>query len=342
MWLVDADVLASSRFAISPLIETIDVLGVLATADPQPWERAWLARHHPAFRVRFSADPFSTSLISTALAGSWMPDFIGRPPRAADASFDTELSRLRATPADTARADLAVAIGGPLPAALDIPDPAGAVADLLAWVWHHTLHRDWPRRRRRYQADIVSRTAAISQRGWAAAISGLSPKVRWLGDGRLRINHQDRPPRDLRGAELIFIPSSVRDGRTAWDLPASYALVYPAAGLLAEPGAYAAPAALQRLLGPTRAGILRRLDQPASTTHLVALTGLALGTVGTHLRILLDACLVERRRSGATVLYYRTARRPTPRRNNALRCPTAGAAKNAPHPPEDGRAESPR
>jgi DNA-binding transcriptional ArsR family regulator len=113
-------------------------------------------------------------------------------------------------------------------------------------------------------------------------------------------------------------------------------------GQLAEPGAYAAPAALQRLLGPTRAGILRRLDQPASTTHLVALTGLALGTVGTHLRILLDACLVERRRSGATVLYYRTARRPTPRRNNALRCPTAGAAKNAPHPPEDGRAESPR
>ena len=116
----------------------------------------------------------------------------------------------------------------------------------------------------------------------------------------------DDHARDLRGAELIFIPSSVRHGRTAWDLPARYALVYPASGLLADPGAHAAPAALQRLLGPTRAGILRRLDQPASTTHLVALTGLALGTVGTHLRILLDTHLVERRRSGATVLYYRT------------------------------------
>jgi DNA-binding transcriptional ArsR family regulator len=306
VWLVDADVLASSRFAISPLIETIDVLGVLATAGPQPWERAWLARHHPAFAARVGADPFSTSLVSAVVTQSWMPDFIGRPPRTAEASFETELARLRATPADTARSDLAVAVGGPLPAALDIPDPAGAVADLLAWVWHHTLRRDWPRRRRLYQADIVSRTAAISQHGWAAAITGLSPKIRWLGDGRLRINHQDRPPRDLRGAELLFIPSSVRDGRTAWDLPASYALVYPASGLLAEPGAYAAPAALQRLLGPARADILRRLDQPASTTHLVALTGLALGTVGAHLRILLDGQLVERRRSGATVLYYRT------------------------------------
>jgi hypothetical protein len=193
VWLVDADVLASSRFAISPLIETIDVLGVLATAGPQPWERAWLARHHPAFAARVGADPFSTSLVSAVVTQSWMPDFIGRPPRTAEASFETELARLRATPADTARSDLAVAVGGPLPAALDIPDPAGAVADLLAWVWHHTLRRDWPRRRRLYQADIVSRTAAISQHGWAAAITGLSPKIRWLGDGRLRNGCSARP-----------------------------------------------------------------------------------------------------------------------------------------------------
>jgi hypothetical protein len=68
----------------------------------------------------------------------------------------------------------------------------------------------------------------------------------------------------------------------------------------------AAPSALRRLLGPTRADILRLLDQPASTTHLTAVRCVALGTVGTHLRVLLDACLVERCRSGATVLYYRT------------------------------------
>jgi DNA-binding transcriptional ArsR family regulator len=308
VWLVDADVLASSRFAVSPLMETINVLGLLATQDAQPWERAWLARHRDAFRARVAADPFSGALIGTALAGSWLPVATGAPPRPADVSFELELARLRATPAGVARADLAWATGGgPLLAGLDIPDPAGAVADLLQWTWDHTLRRDWSRRRRVYQADIVSRTAVISQRGWAAAISGLSPTVRWLGDGQLQISTRDRPPRDLRGAELIFIPGSVRYGRVAWDLPVSYAVIYPASGLLADPGARAAPTALRRLLGSTRADILRLLDRPASTTHLVAVTGLALGTVGAHLRVLLDARLVERRRSGATVLYYRSS-----------------------------------
>jgi DNA-binding transcriptional ArsR family regulator len=48
------------------------------------------------------------------------------------------------------------------------------------------------------------------------------------------------------------------------------------------------------------------LDTPKSTTHLVALTGHGLGSVGGHLRVLLDARLVRRRRSGRSVLYYRT------------------------------------
>jgi DNA-binding transcriptional ArsR family regulator len=307
VWLVDSDVLATSRFATSPLIETINVLGLLASRDPQPWERSWLARYRGAFAARTAADPFSAALIGTSLAGSWLPVALGAAPRLDDVSFDLELARLRAIPASVARADLAWSVGGgPLPAALDIGDPAGAVAELLQWTWDQVVRRDWPRRRRIYQADIVSRTAVISQRGWGAAISGLSPRVRWLGDGQLQISSRDRPPRDLRGADLVFIPGSVRDGRVAWDLPVSYAVIYPASGLLADPAARAAPDALRRLLGATRADILRLLDQPASTTHLVAATGLALGTVGTHLRVLLDARLVDRRRAGATVLYFRT------------------------------------
>lgn len=141
---------------------------------------------------------------------------------------------------------------------------------------------------------------------WAAAISGLTTAVRCLRDGQLRISVRDHPPHDLRGAELLFIPGALREGRVSWDIRTSYAIIYPASGLLADARADGAPAALRRLLGPTRADILRLLDQPASTTHLVAVTGLALGTIGHHLRILLDARLVDRRRSGPAVLYYRT------------------------------------
>ncbi|MPY38319.1 helix-turn-helix transcriptional regulator, partial [Streptomyces adustus] len=48
------------------------------------------------------------------------------------------------------------------------------------------------------------------------------------------------------------------------------------------------------------------LGDPMSTTQLVAVTGQGLGSVGRHLRVLLDAGLVRRRRAGRSVLYSRT------------------------------------
>jgi DNA-binding transcriptional ArsR family regulator len=76
--------------------------------------------------------------------------------------------------------------------------------------------------------------------------------------------------------------------------------------MLASSAQPAAPEPLRRLLGPTRAEILLLIGNPITTTQLVAVTGLALGTVGDHLRVLLDAGLAERQRSGAHVLYHRT------------------------------------
>ena len=64
---------------------------------------------------------------------------------------------------------------------------------------------------------------------------------------------------------------------------------------------------LGRLIGPNRARVLRLLDEPRSTTHLAALTGLPLGAVSHHLRVLLEAGAVLRRRAGREVLYWRTS-----------------------------------
>ena len=77
--------------------------------------------------------------------------------------------------------------------------------------------------------------------------------------------------------------------------------------MLAEAGLVPVPEALGTLPGPGRAGVLVLLDTPKSTTQLVALTGQGLGSVGRHLKVLLDARLVQRRRAGRSVLYYRTA-----------------------------------
>jgi DNA-binding transcriptional ArsR family regulator len=76
--------------------------------------------------------------------------------------------------------------------------------------------------------------------------------------------------------------------------------------VLAETGQAPAPAPLAALVGPGRARVLILLDTPKSTTQLVALTGLGLGSVDRHLKVLLDARLAQRRRAGRSVLYSRT------------------------------------
>ncbi len=304
VWLVTADVLAASRFVTSPLIETVNALGVLAARNPQPWERDWLARHSQAFRDRLKADPFAAALAGAMQSGQWLPVDLSLPPHPGDVTFEQELARVRLVPSPIAKFDLTQGARGLLPAALDVSDPAGAFADVVQWAWEHTVRADWPRRKRKYEADIVSRTTVLSQRGWAAAVGGIARDIRWLGDGQLQITIQDMPPVDLGQAELLFIPSGLQDGRVAWQYPARFAVVYPAAGMLASPPA--APEALRRLLGPTRAGVLLLIGQPITTTQLAAVTGLALGTIGDHLRVLADAGLAERHRSGAHVLYQRT------------------------------------
>ncbi|MFD0691823.1 ArsR/SmtB family transcription factor [Actinomadura fibrosa] len=65
--------------------------------------------------------------------------------------------------------------------------------------------------------------------------------------------------------------------------------------------------ALARLLGRTRADLLRTLAEPATTSWLCARLRLSLGGVGDHLAVLRAAGLVTRERSGRSVLYRRTA-----------------------------------
>src|SRR3954447_9874996 len=77
-------------------------------------------------------------------------------------------------------------------------------------------------------------------------------------------------------------------------------------GALAEPEQTRSPVALMRLIGPNRALVLTLLDQPRTTSQLVALTGLRLGSVRGHLAVLRDAGLVTRRRAGRSVVYVRT------------------------------------
>ncbi|MET7639721.1 helix-turn-helix domain-containing protein [Streptomyces sp. NPDC005438] len=309
LWLLDADTLARGRFVISPLSETVAALIDLEEAvASHPARRKWLAAHLPAYRERLARDPVAAAVVRAGLRYGWIADFLTPVPVGDGVPHvDEELRRVRTTPPATARADLVTALGGgSLAGALRRDDLPERSAALLEWVWTRTVLPDWERRRRVLEADVVSRTRQLSDGGWATALDGLRPRTRWLGEGRLRINAHDLPPRDIAGAQLLFVPVTPSRGWVTWDEPHRYALVYPCSGVLSGEEDRSTPQALGALLGAGRARILALLGTPMSTTQLVALTGLSLGSVGRHLRILLDAGLLRRRRAGRSVLYYRT------------------------------------
>ncbi|MFD4877482.1 ArsR/SmtB family transcription factor [Streptomyces sp. NPDC058420] len=307
LWQLNADTLARSRFVLSSFAETFAALKLLhAGVGAHPGEQVWLRDHLPGYRGLLAADPVSGALVRAALGRSWIADFFC-PTQTDQESFAETVGRVRATPPAAARAHLRVSLAGPLPAALDRDDLPERAARVLEYVWEETVRPYWARRRRVLEADVVARTAQVSQGGWAAVLDALQPgRTRWLGENRLQINLHENPPREVSGAELLFMPVTSKAGWVSWEEPDLYAIVYPCAGALADPGGRAVPTGLGTLLGASRAEVLMLLGSPMSTSQLTAVTGQALGSVGRHLRVLLDAGLVERRRAGRSVLYSRT------------------------------------
>jgi hypothetical protein len=307
-WQIDTDTLAGSRFVLSPLGETIASLKALELgAAAHCGERAWLDAHRPAYRARLADDPATALLVRAGLGGSWNADFLTPTPAGEGApAFADELARIRETPAAAARDHMTVSLNGPLPGLLDRWDLPERAAGLLEWVWTQTVLPYWGQRRQIIEADVIARTRQLSQGGWASALDGMGPGTRWLGGSRLQVNTRDYPPRALSGARLFFIPVTPRTGWVSWDAPHRYAIVYPCSGVLAEVERTPVPESLGALLGTARAGVLVLLATPMSTTQLVALTGQGLGSVGRHLKVLLAARLIVRRRAGRCVLYYRT------------------------------------
>jgi DNA-binding transcriptional ArsR family regulator len=309
---VTSDLLAQARFAVSPKAEVTSALEALVRPS-DPAARAFRAPHHVAFEAMLDERPARRDVIAHSFRprqGSrpgWLADYLGSPPLARDVTFADELAEVAATPAEALRADLRETVGGPLPRSLETADVSGEAASVLNWIWTYTVATDWPRRERLLRADIVARTGQLARHGWAAVLRDLGKGREWAGDGQLRINRYDLPTRVLSAdADLSFIPVTANASWVGWTEPVRYAIYYPVAGRLA-PGDATCRAGLDRLVGANRAGLLRLLDQPLGPTHLAASLGLPVGAVGNHLRVLLDAGVVARRRSGRHVLYWRTA-----------------------------------
>ena len=305
-WVMSADLLARARFVVSPMADVVAALGALANPHG-PTDRTISALHGAAFRAMLAEHPGRAAVQRCSRRPGWLADFLCLPPPSDPTSFAEELALVESLGDDRIRRDLGETVRRPLPRVLQRPGVTAYAVELLEWVWTHVVSSDWPRRERVLRADIVARTARLARHGWEAVLPDLGRDRAWLGNGRLRINLYDYPALELEDdAQLLFIPHHGEGSKVGWDIPSRYALYYPVTGVLADRDT-GHPEAARRLIGPNRARVLAALDAPSSTTGLAAVTGLALGSVGGHLRVLLDAGLVQRRRSGREVLYWRTA-----------------------------------
>lgn len=307
------DELAGTRFAVSPLSETVAALQQLAGHDRQAVHERWLRWA----RDELAAAPLALPLTWPLLfgAGPGWPEFLVPAPAGPDGSIDDDLAALRRTPPDNVRVRLRRRFGD---------TPPGAVADLVARpeqglaalaaelraAHDRLVGPHWPRLHAVLEADIAHRARRLARGGAAALFADLHPDLSWH-DGRLRLGG-DRWREDStvdRGpGGLVLMPVA---------LGSAYVLIkrrtstqttvrYPARGVgaLWSVRLGAAPAgATVRLLGRARAELLDALRSPASTTDLARALGVTPSAVGQHLRVLRENRLVAGERHGRAVLY---------------------------------------
>ncbi|MEV0902231.1 DUF5937 family protein [Actinoplanes sp. NPDC049802] len=311
-FVVGAEDLLRTRFALSPVFELLNLIRAVSGPHGRGVPASWLARLRPRFEP-LRADPVLDAIHALHLATSGAT-FICPPPRRIGQTIEDDLAALRAAPAPLVREEIDYYLArSPSSAAarevLAAPDVLDRLADFLAAAWSILLADDWPRLRLLCERDVVHRSGELSRAGWEAALSGLHPKVRWL-DGGIDLVGRGGRAAVLGGAGLLLIPSVFIWPEIAVfaDEPWPKAIVYPARGVatLLEQGPPEAPEHLAALIGRSRALILVMLADPASTSQLARALGMAVGTVGDHLGVLLRAGAVERARTGRSVLYRRT------------------------------------
>ncbi|MGX1506883.1 UNVERIFIED_CONTAM: DNA-binding transcriptional ArsR family regulator [Streptomyces graminofaciens] len=312
---------ARTRYAISPLGEAMQALRVAAGVQAAGPLRPWAERITPRYQQLRRQVPAVGALTALFRRGAYNADFIHPPPSSSGGDFAAELAAVRATPLRRARLELARNLEGLrtppryVQRILDAPDVVTRLADAIEASWQTLVEPDWPRLRTVLERDLVRRAGYLAMYGWAAALSDLDPRVSWRSEGQagtIEVRTGSRTEWDrhrLAGKGLLLMPTVFGTLISYVEPPWPYALVYPARGiadLLGPVPRTPGGEALNRLVGPHRADVLRALDVPATTTQLVAQLGLSLGTVGSHLAVLRDAGLVTRTRTGRTVRYEHT------------------------------------
>jgi DNA-binding transcriptional ArsR family regulator len=324
--------LAATRFAVSPLAETLRALPLLAnpgrSAVNRPWARWALAElDRRALRL-----PRVWPLIVNGLP--FWPEFLFPAPTGKAPDLEEELARLCATSDEHVRASLRRVFGeGQWPdSATDLFErPRESLAEIAAEIaeyYDRLIAPHWERIRPVLEADVSYHAALLAAGGARSLFSDLHPDLRWSA-GKLFMTDaepwQADPWVTLGPDGLVLLPSvfswpdwsikkatstqttmlyPARGAATVWQggVVSPVAAGVSAAGVSAS-GISADVAALEALLGPPRARLLGALRSPATTSALALRFGVTPSAVSQHLAVLHSSGLVDRQRTGRRVLY---------------------------------------
>jgi DNA-binding transcriptional ArsR family regulator len=279
---------ASIRFAVSPLWETLASLRVVADPGRHAVHLPWIT-HAARLLDRRDIATRVAPLRAVMHPYGHPPPLLTPPPNCPLAEIEQELAVVAAAP---------------------------AVLDGIRCWWTAAIEPYWPRMRAILESDIAFRARRLAEDGVTGLFDGLHPDVAWTGD---RLVVRDRPGFastvdtvgrfiDPGGRGLPLAPSIFATGCTLLcgheGTPAPYGLIYPvrAVGTVWERRRVGTNS-LARLLGRSRAELLAHTSSPATTTQLAARTGLSLGTVSQHLAVLREAGLVTSSRYRREVNY---------------------------------------
>ncbi len=305
--------LAATRFAISPLSETVS--GLQQFRHRRDSNLRWLRWASDELAARPLELTHTWPLIVNDRP-SW-PGFLVPAPIGADATIEDDLAAMRRTTAGQVRASLRRVFGADLPgdvATLAARPAAGlrAIADELRAAHDRLIAPHWSRIRAVLDADIGYRARQLATGGAQHLFADLHPDLHWQG-GRLVVDHRHRDRVvNLGPGGLVLMPVVLGSRKVLikGHTTTQTTVRYPARGIgtLWTAGTQPPTGSAVKLLGRARASLLEALRSPATTTDLALALGVTPSAVSQHLGVLLNSGLVARERSGRTVLYLTTDR----------------------------------
>nr|SBO96815.1 Putative regulatory protein [Nonomuraea gerenzanensis] len=266
---------------------------------------------HALYRIGL-AGRVRDRLFTIAPHATYFPDLLT--PVEGGLGLEEALEAVLSTPRTRLRAEMAPLEGAPGAASwLDDlsagrPRALAELGETLTAYYRGGVEPHWDLVRASVDGDLVERRQSHTHGGVHALLDGLRPMASWRFPVLEIAGHPSDRDVHLKGRGLLLIPSYFcrLHPVTIFNGALPQVLVFP----VRRPDARVPPgnaAATGRLLGDTRAAVLRAVGAGSTTSDLARRLGVTPATISHHTGVLRDAGLIRSRRSATTVTHSLTS-----------------------------------